>query len=311
MVLQARRLVDNDVVTDPATVQALNALGYDEAAQHVYGMHYSDWKKRYQKKATEAQMEAYQASEPIQAKHDKVLLAKRSTEAPATTIIPAASNAAQSAPATVASTSLLSNVCCQDVDEAKQTLPDAESTPVTANIPSTPTAILTAPISVAVVTVSDRAFQGVYDDLSGPSIVKTVQRLTLDNALVTFVPTRTVPDEKDQIAAALTALAHDGAHIILTTGGTGLGPRDVTPEATRSVLTTELPLLLQYITAECAQRYNPLASLTRGTAGLLETDKGDTAIVANLPGNPKAMNEILPLLWPLLVHAVEDLRAAS
>ena len=84
-----------------------------------------------------------------------------------------------------------------------------------------------------------------------------------------------------------------------------MSPRDVTPEATEELLKVELSGLMSFIAVECS-RVQPLATLTRGTAGILPLQ----TLVANLPGNPKAVGEIMPMLLPLLLHALEDMRAA-
>ena len=111
MVVEARKMADGSE-NDPNVVKALNALGYEEAAQHVYGMTYAQWKARHQKKATNEQMERYKASEAIQAKHDKQLLATRGEKPP----LPSAGS-------TDKATTVLSNVCCQDIDNDKPQLP--------------------------------------------------------------------------------------------------------------------------------------------------------------------------------------------
>jgi molybdenum cofactor synthesis domain-containing protein len=110
--------------------------------------------------------------------------------------------------------------------------------------------------------------------------------------------TRLVPDEQDQIAEAIVALC-DGADLVLTSGGTGLAPRDVTPEATRSVIDREAPGIAEAMRAETAQ-FQRLAWLSRAVAGT----RGRTLII-NLPGNPKAVRECLGVLEPMLPHALK------
>jgi molybdenum cofactor synthesis domain-containing protein len=112
-----------------------------------------------------------------------------------------------------------------------------------------------------------------------------------------------VPDDTDAIQCKLREWSDQGVALILTTGGTGMSPRDVTPEATRAVLDLECAGLMSFVTTECAHQ-QPLASLSRGTAGV----RGQT-LIANLPGNPKGVGEVVPLLLPLLLHAVADLQA--
>ena len=329
MVVEARKLVDdnNDCVKDTKIpVDALNALGYEEAAQHVYGMTYGEWKTRHQKKATDEQMERYKASEPIQAKHDKQLLAKRG-EKPSSPPVQNTKSSTQTVGATGNSTNLMSNVCCQDVDDvtaATTTSLSPEPTAPTKDEPDNnnnaskiaepyqppPIPPLTKPVQIAVLTVSDRAFRNEYatGDLSGPAVVEAVQQImsasTTPNTPLTFVPIKVVPDDVYAIQQAMKDFTKE-ADIILTTGGTGMSPRDVTPEATEELLKVELSGLMSFIAVECS-RVQPLATLTRGTAGILPLQ----TLVANLPGNPKAVGEIMPMLLPLLLHALEDLRAA-
>lgn len=354
MVVEARKLVDNHSLDDgaengddgeltAASKAALNALGYEEAAQHVYGMAYGRWKARHQKKATDEQLKRYKASEPLQAKHDKQLLATRG-ERPAAPLLRDA--AAVETPGQ-GDSGIMSNVCCQDAEEvaaaaatttsvAAAAAADAanESHPSSKN-PRTvgpyrppPLPRLDKSVRVAVLTVSDRAFRREYaaGDLSGPA-VQTAVRLVMKTAptlgaatasttQVTLLPTAIVPDETTAIQQQLLAWSHEkeAADIILTTGGTGMSPRDVTPEATRAVLETECAGLMNFVATECS-RLQPLASLTRGTAGILaggggkDSSSNNKSLVANLPGNPKAVGEIMPILLPLLLHALQDLRA--
>ena len=355
MVVEARRMVDDGTVTAAAAAaaeddedavlevqKALNGLGYEEAAQHVYGgMTYAKWKERHQKKATEAQMQAFQASAPIQAKHDKQLLAKRGGgDGGGAAPIRHNNNKPQVESSTTttpsSNTVLPSNVCCQDVEQQVIVDKDKEAPTATATakgdtreVPPyqpAPMPSLTTPLRVAVLTVSDRAFQNAYasGDLSGPAVVREVQKQlgSQGGGVVRFLPTVIVPDDEAKIqqqlkawttSAATTAAAEDSNNvdIILTTGGTGMSPRDVTPEATRAVLDVECPGLMSFCATECS-RLQPLASLTRGTAGIINTvgaekQQQKRTMVANLPGNPKAVGEIIPILLPLLVHAVQHM----
>eukprot|EP00977_Amphora_coffeiformis_P006233 scaffold1341_cov178-Amphora_coffeaeformis.AAC.10 len=306
MVLEARK-VSETTDTTTTTRQALNALGYEEAAQHVYGMTYGTWKKRHQKKATDEQMARYQASEPLQAKHDKALLATRG-EKPQTKVQP------RTATSSVGDSGggLMSNVCCQDVEEvvAKATKNQTETKQGRTTVgpyqpPPVPT--LEKPVRVAILTISDRAAAGRYatGDLSGPAVEAAVQQILLPQ-LCEIVPKVIVPDDKVTIQTQLRAWSKEAPEavvdIILTTGGTGMAARDVTPEATREILDTECAGLMAFVTTQCS-RLQPLASLTRGTAGIL-----GRSLVANLPGNPKGVGEIMPILLPLLLHAHQDIR---
>lgn len=313
MVLEARRMVDTagdeslDSVSDPPVLQALNAMGYEEAAQHVYGTTVGEWKKRHQKKATDEQMEKYDASKSLHASHDKDMLALRADKPTQ----PLVAKAIQSSTATETSNSegskpLLSNVCCQDVEEITPQAPparDAKKTRMLGPFQPPPIPNLKSPTTVAILTVSDRAFKNEYEtgDLSGPAVAKAIEQAT-KNLEISF---SIVPDDTEAIQSKLKEWTDQGMDLILTTGGTGMSPRDVTPEATRAVLDLECAGLMSFVTTECSH-HQPLASLSRGTAGI----RGQT-LIANLPGNPKGVGEVVPILLPLLLHAVVDLQSAQ
>ncbi len=151
---------------------------------------------------------------------------------------------------------------------------------------------------VAVLTVSDGAARGEREDLSGAEIVRW-----LDGCGWTLAGRATVPDETHEIARQILAWADSGAaDVILTTGGTGLAPRDVTPEATRSCIDREAPGIAERLRTAGASS-TPYAALGRGIAGA----RGRTLVV-NLPGSPRAVAEAVHLLGPILAHAVQLLR---
>jgi molybdenum cofactor synthesis domain-containing protein len=148
-------------------------------------------------------------------------------------------------------------------------------------------------VNAAVLTVSDGVSAGIRDDASGDVLEQLLRNDGFD------VRRRVVEDDADVIAGALTELARDGSLLILTTGGTGFAPRDVTPEATRSVLDREAPGLAEAIRADASAR-TPHALLSRGTAGLL----GATLIV-NLPGSPGGCRDGFAVIRPALRHGLE------
>jgi molybdopterin adenylyltransferase len=148
-------------------------------------------------------------------------------------------------------------------------------------------------IRVVVLTISDRCWRGEQVDLSGLAVCRS-----LEGAGAGLVTAETLPDEVDLIAAALRRYA-ESADLIVTTGGTGLAARDVTPEATKMVCERMVDGLAERIRAE-GLRHTPFAALSRGVCGTL----GGTLIV-NLPGNPAGAQVSLAAILPLLPHAID------
>ena len=148
----------------------------------------------------------------------------------------------------------------------------------------------------AVVTVSSSLAAGDGEDVSGAALAELCERAGLE------VTRELVPDDREAIATVLARLAdHEGARFVFTTGGTGLTPDDVTPEATREVIDRDASGFAEAIRVESRQ-HTPLGILSRGVAGI----RGRTLIV-NFPGNPKAIDQSWPVVEPTLKHAAETL----
>ncbi len=151
------------------------------------------------------------------------------------------------------------------------------------------------PLRVAVLTISDRSSAGQRPDLSGPALAAEVEKFGW-----VCVQTAVVPDEISQIASILVNWADSGqSDLILTTGGTGFSPRDVTPEATRAVLHRETPGIAEAVRSR-SLAVTPHAMLSRAVSGI----RGKSLII-NLPGSPKAAVESLGFIAAVLPHAVQ------
>ena len=151
---------------------------------------------------------------------------------------------------------------------------------------------------IGILTVSDRSARGEREDQSGPALAEAIRELPGAQVVAQAV----VPDDRHEIEAALRRWAAEGLDLILTTGGTGFSPRDVTPEATRTVIDREAPGLAEAMRA-ASLRITPHAMLSRAVAGIA----GCTLIV-NLPGSPKAACENLRTILPALPHGLDKLR---
>ena len=149
-----------------------------------------------------------------------------------------------------------------------------------------------APIRVAILTASDSVAQGQAEDVSGPVLKELVEAEGMQ-----VVQTSTLPDEQEQISAWLRRAA-GAADILLTCGGTGLGPRDVAPEATHEVIDYQIPGIAEALRASGLE-HTPYAMLSRAVAGVIAN-----TLVVNLPGSPAAVRQQFEVLRSVLSHAV-------
>jgi len=155
-------------------------------------------------------------------------------------------------------------------------------------------------VRAGVITVSTKGAIGQRVDESGPAM-----REGLIAAGAEVVHESLVPDDVERVATAILGAVRAGANVVLTTGGTGLSPNDVTPEATRRVIDREVPGIAEALRARSLEK-NAHGMLSRGVAGAV-----GSALVVNLPGSPRAVRESLEILLPVLPHAVELLAGHS
>lgn len=155
-------------------------------------------------------------------------------------------------------------------------------------------------IKVAILTASDKASRGEREDLSHDVIVETLKNTIPEAEVVSY---EIVPDEQPIITEKLINLSDETqVDLVLTTGGTGLSPRDVTPEATMDVITKVVPGLAEAMRAESLKK-TPAAMISRAVAGTRKR-----TLIVNLPGSPKGAKECLEVILPAIPHAIEVIR---
>ena len=154
-------------------------------------------------------------------------------------------------------------------------------------------------ITVAILTCSDKGARGEREDLSGPAIAEMIKGI---GAVVEYY--EVIPDERELIKEKLMAYSKK-ADIIITTGGTGLSPRDVTPEATIEVIDREIPGIAEAMRSEGLKK-TKRAMLSRAVAGVR-----DKCVIVNLPGSLKAVREGLEVLLDVIPHAVEKIKGST
>jgi len=150
-------------------------------------------------------------------------------------------------------------------------------------------------MKIGLLTISDRGASGEYEDRSGPLMAKIISEKTpwkIGRQMI-------VPDDLETIISILIGWSDEGLNLILTSGGTGFAPRDITPEATRQVIHRETPGIAEALRAE-SLKVTRHAMLSRGVSGIRFS-----TLIINLPGSPKAIRENLDVLLPILPHALE------
>ena len=151
--------------------------------------------------------------------------------------------------------------------------------------------------TAAIITISDRASEGVYEDKTGPVLVEMLKKSGYD-----VRETLLIPDEKPQIETAFIRMAEQNIALILSAGGTGFSPRDVTPEATIAVCQRMVPGIPEAMRA-ASMRITPRGMLSRAVAGIR-----DRSLIVNLPGSPKGARENLEAVLPALAHGIAMLQ---
>lgn len=150
-------------------------------------------------------------------------------------------------------------------------------------------------VTVAILTISDRCSRGEAEDKSGPRLCKIISEQGWD-----IDEMEIIPDEKDEIQDTLLAWCDKGViSLILTTGGTGLSPRDVTPGSTREILDKEIPGLAEFMRSE-GRKSNPFSPLSQAVVGIRKK-----TLIVNLPGNPEGAEQSLRIILGMIPHALD------
>ncbi|SCY03711.1 molybdenum cofactor synthesis domain-containing protein [Microbacterium sp. LKL04] len=157
-------------------------------------------------------------------------------------------------------------------------------------------------LRAVVITVSDRSASGEREDRGGPLAVQL-----LEAAGIEIAGLEVVPDGADSVEAALRRALATGARLIVTTGGTGVGPRDQTPEGTERVVTRSLPGIAEEL-RRVGLTDTPLSVISRGVAGVVDPEG---ALVVNLPGSPRAVSSGIPVIVSVATHVVDQVRGGD
>ena len=158
-------------------------------------------------------------------------------------------------------------------------------------------------IKVHVITLSDRASQGIYEDKSGPMLKKLSEEFFLGNGRHVEIENTIIPDNEEQLKDLLKELTGKNTDIIFTTGGTGIGPRDITPDVVKSILDKEIPGIMEMIRVKYGMEF-PNALISRSIAGVAEK-----TLIYALPGNPKAVKEYADEIFKTVEHSFRMLNS--
>jgi len=311
-------------------------VDYNHCLKEIYGMEYSQWKSKFQSKASEEQMKRYKETKALHAVHPKEVeaaakaskkKASSSRNKPSMEKKKSTTSTATSLKNSAGASNSLSDVCCRPLEEiAAEAKAKAESK---TNLTSTDTSS-TSPFSlggtfnlgelsklgpgvpenteirVAILTVSDRAASSVYEDQSGPAIEKILCEFE-ESKKVKFeiISRKIVADDLKSICKILEDWADEidtktRPDLVLTTGGTGFSRRDVTPEATKAVIDRSSFDLATAVNLHIAS-LEPFSLLSRAIAGIRKC-----TFIFNLPGRPKAVAENLSIALPILCRAAYD-----
>lgn len=150
-----------------------------------------------------------------------------------------------------------------------------------------------------IITLSDRASKGEYEDLSGPMIAEKVVVYFQDHGMITDVTNTIIPDESESLQKLIHEAVSEEVHVVFTTGGTGLGPRDLTPDVIRPMLDKEIPGIMELIRVKYGLK-KPNALVSRGVAGVI-----NKTLIYCLPGSVRAVQEYCAEILPTINHSIK------
>ena len=163
--------------------------------------------------------------------------------------------------------------------------------------------VIPSVLPVRIITLSDRASRGEYEDLGGPQVKKRVEEYFLGKKWRLAIDNSIIPDDAEQLRALIRQSVDAGCRILITTGGTGIGPRDITPDVVRGMLDKEIPGIMEYVRCKYGASV-PGALISRSIAGVI-----GSLLVYTLPGSVKAVNEYLAEILPTVDHSLRMLAA--